>query len=58
MLEKAVNLVKDLPSKQIDVLINGKGQLDDQANLIANLTSDGNLQMTAKLITEGAFGKV
>ena len=58
MLKEAVNLIKDLPTKQIDVLINGKGSLDDKANLLANLSANGNIQATAKLITQGAFGQV
>ena len=58
MLREAINLVKDLPTEQVEVLITGKGSLDDQANLIANLMSGGKLEMAADLIAKGAFGEV
>ena len=58
MLQSAVDLVKDLPKEQIDVMINGKGSLDAQGNLIANLAQSGKLQVAAELITKGAFGEV
>ncbi len=58
LLKEAVNLIKDLPEKQIDVLINGKGTLDDEANLIANLMEGGKLDVAAELITKGAFGEI
>ena len=58
LLQEAVNLINDLPKKQIDVLINGKGTLDDEASMIANLMQSGKLDAVAELITKGAFGEI
>ena len=58
MLQEAVSLINDLPKKQIDVLVNGKGTMDDEASLIANLMNSGKLDMAAELISKGAFGEV
>ena len=48
----------DFLKKQIDVLINGKGTLDDEASMIANLMQSGKLDAVAELITKGAFGEI
>jgi len=58
LLQEAVSLINDLPKKQIDVLINGKGTMDDEANMIANLMQSGKLDLAAELVTKGAFGEI
>lgn len=58
MLKEAINLVKDLPQEQIQVMITGHGKFDDKTNLMANLMKKGNIDVAAKLITQGAFGQV
>lgn len=58
LLKEAVDLVSELPKEQIDILINGKGNLDDKASLIANLMESGKLEQAANLIARGAFGEV
>ena len=56
LLKEAVDLIKDLPKEQVDVIVSGKGTFDDKANLIANLMKDGNLEKSINLMMNGAFG--
>ena len=58
MLKEAVNLIKDLPKEQVDVLITGTGSFDDKANLITNLLNEGKLEKTIDLMMNGAFGEM
>ena len=58
MLKEAVNLIKDLPNEQVEVLITGKGSFDDKANLLTNLMKDGKLETAIDLMANGTFGDV
>lgn len=58
MLKEAVNLIKDLPNEQVEVLLTGKGSFDDKANLLTNLMKDGKLETTIDLMANGAFGEM
>ena len=56
MLKEAVNVIKDLPNQQVEVLLTGTGSLDDKASLLTNLMKDGKLESTIDLMANGAFG--
>ena len=56
-LREATQLINSLPNKQIDVMLKGTGDLDDEANLIANLIEKGQLDTSINLLAKGAFGK-
>lgn len=58
LLKEAVELIKDLPEEQVEVLIKGTGELDDNANLLANLMESGRLAQAAELIVKGSFGEI
>lgn len=56
ILKEAVDLIKQLPKQQMDVVINGKGSFDDEAGLIATMWESGKLEKLIELDASGAFG--
>ena len=58
VFQKAMNLLKNMPQKQINVMMGINADSIDKLNTIANILQNGQLDATIQMYQKGAFGQV
>ena len=56
ILQEALDVMKELTSDQVKVLMTGQGTFQEKANMYANLSESGNSGRAADLLEQGIFG--